>query len=622
MIRQFLIFLSLFVSLTTAAQNPKTKLEICNTFFPDWKEVNNKDIRYYSFSVPENWNYPNKKIKLAVAQLLCLKKTNENIVFISGGPGGWSIGAIKKWLHHPLREKANIILIDLRGTGFSQPSLCPDLGKKILNVFSQDIYGNKEINAIVDISKECKEHLLKEKIDPNEYNSNNIAQDIHTLKSELKINKWYIYGLSYGTYIAQLYSKTYPGDVKGLILDSPISGLSDYYGKNTSNYLNSLYLLFKDSKSKFPDLEKEYNSVINKLNSKGLSVSVDKKIIAGGHFTYNADDFKLIIQQSLYNKQLIEVIPLIIDAFNKENKNVLSSLVESFSESLKRDFGTYYCVTCNDVYNNQSISLFDENSKKQDKNGALLFYRSDLFVCQSWGIAQKPTSDKDKQKDSTYKTLIFAGKYDPITPLSNGEKLAKQLKNSYLVKMPYGHGTSFSKEGKQMLARFISGSAVETDNKAPEVQFVSHHIFYNKGIAKLAENFNKPDWLFLSSLIIALLLIISSIFILIPKLKATENRTLYSLILFNSFLGIVLFLSLSYGILQTTNQNIYILLFGLIKKFEFVIYLAYIYIFSTLVSFGLVLVKRNTIKNIELIYGLIFSYILLIIYLAFWGIIL
>ncbi|REC61328.1 alpha/beta hydrolase [Chryseobacterium pennae] len=613
----------LLLSFCCYAQNINLNLEPYDTFFPDWKEVNNKSIKYYFFNVPENWENPKKKIKLAVANISSLKKSNENIVFISGGPGGWSIGAIKKWLNHPLREKANIILVDLRGTGFSQPSLCPDIGQKMLNVFSQDIYGNKELNSIIDISKECKEDLERRKIDPTQYNSFNIAQDIHALKIVLKINTWHVYGISYGTHIAQLYSKTYTGDVKSLILDSPISDISEYYSKNTSNYVHSLNLLFKESKSKFPDLEKKYHSVIDKLNKKGFSVNVNKKIIPEGHFIYNADDFKIIIQQSLYNKQLIEVIPLIINAFDKEDENVLSDLVEAFSDSLKRDFGTYYCVTCSDVYNNQSISLFDENSKHYNKNGELLFYRSDLFVCQNWGLAKNPTKDDDSQQNnSIYKTLIFAGKYDPITPLSNGEQLAKQLKNSYLVKMPYGHGTSFSKEGTQMLARFISGSDLEAEKKAPEVQFVDSNIFYNKGISKLAKSFNKPDWLFLSALIIALLMIISSVFIFINKCKAANNRRLSSFILFNSLLAIVLFSYLSWGIVQTSNQNIYILLFGLIKKFEFVLYITYLYIGSTIVSFVWVLIKRNTIKNIELIYGLIFSYVLLIIYLGYWGIIL
>lgn len=615
----FLVLLFI-IPISFSAQTNETSLEICQTFFPNWKENNN--ITYYYFNVPENWNSSNKKIKLAVAQLSARKKTNENVVFISGGPGGWSIGAIKKWLNHPIREKANIILVDLRGTGFSQPSLCPDLGQKMLNIFSQDIYGTKEINSIVDISKECKEDLEKRKIDPIQYNSLNIAQDIHALKSALKINTWHVYGISYGTYIAQLYSRTYPGDVRSLILDSPISDISEYYTKNTSNYVNSLNLLFKDSKNNFPDLEKKYYSVIDQLNKKGISVDVNKKIIPGGHFIYNADDFKMIIQQSLYNKQLIEVIPLIITSFDKRDKNVLSGLVEAFSESLKRDFGTYYCVTCNDIYNNQSISLFDENSKQYTKNRELLFYRSDLFVCQNWGLSKNPAKIENQQDNSTYKTLIFAGKYDPITPLSNGEELSKQLKNSYLVKMPYGHGTSFSKEGKEMLNRFLNGLDLKNGKKAPEVQFVDSNIFYNKGVSKIAESFNKPDWLFLSPLIIALLIIISSVFIFLRKYRTANRRRLSSLLLFNSLLAIALLSCLIWGVVQSSAQNIYILLFGLKKNFEFLLYLSYIYIGSTALSLICVLMKRDTVKNIELIYGLIFSYILLVIYFVYWGFIL
>ncbi|MCB0642419.1 MAG: hypothetical protein KDC44_12300, partial [Phaeodactylibacter sp.] len=42
------------------------------------------------------------------------------------------------WLQHPLRSDHDIILLDTRGTGFSEPRLCPDFGQSILQVLAKD----------------------------------------------------------------------------------------------------------------------------------------------------------------------------------------------------------------------------------------------------------------------------------------------------------------------------------------------------------------------------------------------------------------------------------------------------------------------------------------------------
>ena len=237
-------------------------------------------------TVPENWNLPNKsKIKLAVAKLHSLKETNKSVIYVSGGPGGWSIGAIKKWLNHPLRNEANLILIDLRGTGFSEPKLCPDLGKSLFQVFSKNHNVQEDIEAMVSLSIQCKRNIIEKGINPRRYNSYSISKDLHALKNVLKIDKWFVYGLSYGTYISQVYIDNYPDDIEAVILDSPIAESKKYYNENTSNSINSLNLLFKQSKLYYNNIESHYYEVIKDLEKSPITVSIDSSIISSGKFT-------------------------------------------------------------------------------------------------------------------------------------------------------------------------------------------------------------------------------------------------------------------------------------------------------------------------------------------------
>ena len=602
------------------------KLQPTNSFFEKNKDINSQQISWFYLYVPENWNNPTKQIKLAVAIIPSFKKSNKNVVHIAGGPGGWCIGAIKKWLDHPIRNVANIVLVDLRGTGFSKPELCPELGDDILQLFAQDNLPENEINSIVNISETCKKNLIERNIDLKSYNSLYISKDLNTLKKSLNIQQWFVYGVSYGTHIAQVYARYYPNDFEGIILDSPIPNIYEYYKYNTTNYITSLTTLFKESKSKFPNLESQYYTVIDKLSKKGLTVNVDKSIIKDGQFTYNVGDFQIIVQQSLYNRQLIEVIPLIITSFYNENKSVLSTLVSAFSEKLKRDFGTYYCVTCNDGYTDSSIVNFDRNASAfKNNHGGLLFYRSDLFVCKH--LELKSIANDMLLDSNLYniKALVFSGKYDPITPLINGRETSKKFRTAYLFEMPYGHGTSFSNIG-----RHIVGSFINSPDKKPSItkdlspiQFISN-IKFNGGIIKIADNLSKPNLLFISPLIIAFLLILTSLIYysssLLRKNKRNSLKVLSSIFLITSLVGVLLLVGFTWAIFQTSNYNSYILLFGLPSKFNFLFILLYMYIVCTALCILFLIFSFKKIRNIEINVSFIFSFLLIIIYFFYWGV--
>ena len=125
--------------------------------------------------------------------------------------------------------------------------------------------------------------IINKGIDIRAYNSLSIAKDLHALKEKLNYKKWTVYGVSYGTYMAQFYAGNYPEDIKSLILDSSIDDISTYYVNNTSNYMDSLKKVFKlckndeETNKQYPNLESVYYKVIEELNNNPLTVSVDKK---------------------------------------------------------------------------------------------------------------------------------------------------------------------------------------------------------------------------------------------------------------------------------------------------------------------------------------------------------
>ena len=78
---------------------------------------------------------------------------------MQGGPGGSAISGLWMWLGHPLRKTGDIILIDLRGTGFSD-SMYPDLGEKFFEILSKNQSIKKDVQDKVKLSLECQQDLI------------------------------------------------------------------------------------------------------------------------------------------------------------------------------------------------------------------------------------------------------------------------------------------------------------------------------------------------------------------------------------------------------------------------------------------------------------------------------
>lgn len=102
------------------------------------------------------------------------KKDGAPVVFLHGGPGG-GVDPSDRGFFNP--EKYKIILFDQRGAGKSTPSAC------------------LEENTTWDLVK-----------------------DIEILRELLKIEKWHVFGGSWGSTLSLAYSQSHPDRVKSLVL--------------------------------------------------------------------------------------------------------------------------------------------------------------------------------------------------------------------------------------------------------------------------------------------------------------------------------------------------------------------------------------------------------------------
>lgn len=638
----FLLWGALTFSVLILGQN--RQFEETASFFPGAVVLDQDRISWGFQNVPENWEAAKSRtIKIAVSVLKNLSNTSnaDAIVFLQGGPGAGSIQNIGFWRDHPLRNQNDIVLVDMRGTGFSQPRLCPDLGKSLLQILAKNQTEKDDENQKAAAALSCKQDLLDRGVDIKAYNSMSMARDLNALKNQLGYRNWHVYGASYGTYVAQVYANMYANDIKTLILDSSIDDITSYYTQNTSNYINSLSRVFKMCEndeachSNYPDLENVYYKTILDIRKNPITVTATSGIVEGKTFTFNDEDFKVAIQQALYNKELIEVMPLLIYQFQERNVSALGKLVAAFSNLLSMDYGVYYCVSCNETlpYNNKEAYAKDVLKHKK-LLGGISFYKSDFKVCDEWNFGRTDSLkryDMSKLDSLLFPVIVFSGEYDPITPASNGKKVAQKFKNGRWITVPnYGHASSFTSLGRKMLGAFVNNPNEKLEishfQKTKKVSFVKK-VIMNSGISKMGESLNQPDFIFIFPLCIALGVMLISMFnsiVKIIKKKYISNSDIIinSIVPLTSALGLFCFGGLIFAILQVSSQNYYILAFGLPYNFGYIFTLLLVFIVLFIITLIYFIFKIRKIKNRSIVFSVVFSNMLLITYLLYWGILL
>ena len=598
----------------SAQENPKYHFKAAKSFFPDQKNLSQTSVKFGYLTVPENWQINNgKTIKLAVTVISAKKQTSKQVplVFIQGGPGAGTIGGLEGWLNHPAHETRDIVLLDLRGTGFSKPSLAPELGRQFLDVLAANYNAETEIAKRIKLVLDSEDELVKKGVDISSYNSVSIASDLHALKIALGYTTWNVYGVSYGTYVALNYVSIHPDDVENLILDSVVPPDGGYYENNTSNYSRALNLLFVRVKNdpitnrRFPGLEKMYYSTLKQLEKTPIAVDVPKDIIPTGKFYFNDQDMMIAVQQSLYSRKLIQVLPLMIEAFNAKNRSVLKVLIKSLASRLTLDYGTYYCMLCNEMLPFNSLEAFRADVKKNKKlNKGLAFYEAELLLCKKWNERYHLHPHQNFVGTINKKTLIIAGEYDPITPPANGLLIKNRFPNSYFIEVGgFGHGPGASDSGKRVIANFLERPDLKPDtgyfSKFKKTNF-ENDVILNSGVSNIAQEINSPDFIkiapFLLSMI-ALFCFLISVFAKWFTRNKSKSPIMNALLSGSTIIFFLIVGGLSIAISQALQGNFYILAFGLPAKFDFVLIMARILEIITIVTTIYYIAKIKTIVS-------------------------
>ncbi len=164
--------------------------------------------------VPENRQDPSNQRQIKIA-VIVRKATAPNpkpdpIVFLEGGPGGSGTAALTNSLRllSLLTPDRDLVLIDQRGTGYSEPLLDCSIEKEQhprKSWYTQLALCRQRFAAITDVKA---------------YNTEQNARDIQDVVKILGYSAWNAVGVSYGTRLALTILEQKPTNLRSVVLDS------------------------------------------------------------------------------------------------------------------------------------------------------------------------------------------------------------------------------------------------------------------------------------------------------------------------------------------------------------------------------------------------------------------
>jgi len=396
-------------------------------------------------SVPENYAEPNgKTIDLHIARFKSRnnKASSHATTLLAGGPGQ---GAIESFAPLILRLRdvnlnQDIYLIDQRGTGQSNKMQCNFSEEEVINA-GNDF--NPELT--LKLTQECLDDLPG---DPRYYTSSVAIQDLDLIRQKLEIEKWNLYGGSYGTRTAQHYLKQHPEHTRSVILDglvSPDLPLGPEISTESQKSLDELLLRCKndtDCNTAFPSLTADTNKLIAELKRAPKEVTIEN--LASGKLEsmeFTQSHLAGGIRLSLYSPFTMSILPnLINEAANNGHYGPLARLAINNTRRLTNSIsmGMHNSVVCTEdapVIENVKVdqALLDRSYMGDD------FQPFIETTCSIW--PRGPIDDGFHDLVTTdIPVLLLSGSQDPVTPPEYAERAMQNMKTSkHIVIQGQGH---------------------------------------------------------------------------------------------------------------------------------------------------------------------------------------
>ncbi|MCI0389458.1 MAG: alpha/beta hydrolase [Acidobacteria bacterium] len=420
--------------------------------------------------VPENRRNPNSRLIELV--FVRFKSTAPNpgppIVYLAGGPGGSGIGAARGSrfpLFMAMREIADVIAIDQRGTGLSKPNL--ECQEKIDLPIDKAPNREEVLDLFRKQSRSCAQRWREQGVDLAGYNTNENADDLDALRKALGAEKISLWAISYGTHLGLTTIRRHEKNIHRAILagiEGPAHTIK--LPSNVQQHLINLDKLVKadpNLSKDIPDLLGLMKTVLDRVEREPVTVEVTRPA--------TQQKVKVTI-----NKFILQYLTTNLFGFGEGllprnyyvfSKGDFSGAAQMWLRLIGSRPGIgsamSFMMDCSSGISPERRRQITREAK-ETLLGEIIDFPF-LDVCDAWG---NPDLGEDFRKTvkSTVPALFISGTLDVRTPVSNAEEVRQGFRDSqHLIIEGAVHSDPLflsSPKIKDVMLEFMKGEPLST----------------------------------------------------------------------------------------------------------------------------------------------------------------
>lgn len=401
-----------------------------------------------TLAVPENPDEPNgRSVELFVARIPSTSATPrpDPLVVINGGPGGSAVDLYlqNRGAFESARRDRDLILLDQRGTGRSAQGF----GCQVPEDLALETAGSDALEHFVN---DCLASLER---DPRFYTTSVAVRDLDRLRAALGVTQWNLYGVSYGTRVAQHYLRRYPEATRAVVLDGvvpPDLALGPDVAREAQRALDRIFercATDHGCDEHFPDLPARFEALLARLEAEPLrnvpGVPEPEPAADGAPrpaFEFGAVHLRALVRFMSYNALTVALLPVLISEAHDGNVTPLVSQARTTLRGLPESISF---PMSNSVVCTEDVPFIAPDATEGLAEAYLGTMIVDALrsICARWP-AGSIDPDFKALVVSDRPVLLLSGSNDPITPPAYAERVrAGGLSNSvHLIGRDQGHG--------------------------------------------------------------------------------------------------------------------------------------------------------------------------------------
>ncbi len=423
-------------------------------------------------------------MRIAVARLIGADPDATPVVYLEGGPGGQAINSLPFTigrLFEPLLADRDVIVVDQRGVGGSQPSLGCEAARAYGDERAdEDLDAAEEREVVLEAVRRCGEEIADVGVEVEWFDSKASANDLEAVRNALDVDEWHLFGVSYGTRLGLEVMRLWPDGVASAVLDSVLAPDADLTATAGRGFVASYDAVVELCASQPAcadegDLDERLRAQVARLDDDPVMVEAVNALT--GETTEVLADGSVLLQvvfQSLYDPVGFGDLPELADDLEAGSTDALEVYVSTAETNA--DFvsvGMNLVVSCreqvlvSDPAAVDAARIDDQRLAREfetTNTGALSFE-----ACEQLGV-DDPAPGAGEPVESAIPTLLLAGEYDPVTPVSFAEQAAAGLTDARLVVAPLAHAVSTDPCVMQVVRDFLDDPGAEVDPCVDDLQ--------------------------------------------------------------------------------------------------------------------------------------------------------